>query len=164
MRSQLEAYLETLESLLDAGDTGQTLQRKHLPHARSDFLFTPGRPELSARGKVEVALPPVLLSGYCHVAEVDLDSQRIFYKRILNQQEADICTSALFLHEAQDFQAHWSEELQADPRDCTVVQTRSADNKLSWEVFGTLAHKIGPITRRSQFMELARVARVIYTD
>jgi hypothetical protein len=162
----LEEYLETLDSLLDAGDAGQTLRRKHLPHVKSGSLSALVRPELVARCRVEIALPPVLLLGYCHIAEVDFHSQRIYYKRILNQQEADASTGILFLQEAQTFvRPRWLAKLPVDlPKDCTVAQTRSADNGVTWKMLGTSACSMPTITRKSQFMELARVATVVYTD
>jgi hypothetical protein len=166
MNALLEAYSETLDSLLNAGDAGQTLRREHLPHV--DYHSWPAllHTELVGQDRVEVALPPVLLLGYCHIAEVNLQSQRICYKRVLNQQEGTDSTGVRYLHKAQTFARQgWLEELQADSlKDCTLAQTRSIDNEVTWKVLGSSAYTIGTITRKPQFMELARVARVIYTD
>jgi hypothetical protein len=159
MNALMEAYSETLESLLDAGDAGQTLRRKHLPHVKCHaFSALP-------QDRVEIALPPVLLLGYFHIAEVNLRSQHICYKRILNQQEADNSTGIWFLQEAQAFvRPRWLEKLQADLLDdCTLAQSRSADNQVTWKVLGSSACTIGTITQKPQFMELARVVRVVYT-
>jgi hypothetical protein len=166
MNALLEEYSETLDDLLDVGDAGQPLRRKHLPHVNCHSFSALLHPEQVGRGSVEIALPPVLLLGYCHIAEVNLRSQRIYYKRILNRQEADDSTDILFLQEAQIFvRPRWLEELQASSlKDCTLAQTRSADNGVTWKVLGPSACTIGVITRKPQFMELARVARVVYTD
>jgi hypothetical protein len=133
MNTILEGYMEILDGLLDAGDAGQTLRQEHFPHVRINSLLTLTQNVLGPKVRMEVALPPILLLGYYHIAEVDLSSQRIFYKRILKQQEAEACTNLFFLQEAHDFvRSCWIGELQTGPiEDCTIVQTRRADNVLS---------------------------------
>jgi hypothetical protein len=101
------------------------------------------------------------------VAEVDINSQRVRYKRILNQDESEACTDLLFIREAQAYvRKYWSTELCADSvENCIITQTRGTGKRLTWNRSTTQvdkAYRIGPITRQSQFMELARVARVDY--
>jgi hypothetical protein len=179
MNAYLKNHLDVLDSLLHAGDAGQPLRPEHVPHLGSLCgrpLTTIGHKTVS-RSRIEVALPPVILSDYCHVAEVDVNSQRICYKRILNQHESEACSDLLFLREAQTYvREYWSAKLHADSvENCIITQTRSDDKSLEWKISTTSvdntgstpknsACKIESITRQSQFMELARVARVDYTD
>jgi hypothetical protein len=171
MSTHLNKHLDILDRLLDAGDAGQPLRSEHLPHIGSlrRHLPTAIEHESVSRSKIEVALPPVLLSGYCHVAEVDINSQRVRYKRILNQDESETCTDLLFLREAQTYaRQYWAAELHADSIDnCIITQTRGTGKGLIWNVTsapGDNTCSMGSITRQSQFMELARVARVDYMN
>jgi hypothetical protein len=178
MSPSLERYMNIMDSLLEAGDAGQLLRPDHTPHIKSTCIWgvaTIGHHPV-AQHKVEIALPPVLLSGFCHVAEVDLHSRRIHYRRILDHQESRACTDLLFLQEAQaHVQLYWLDELHTVPgKGCSITQTRSVDGKATWKVYtprdnmqttsGKPACKIQSITHQSQFMELARVAKVNYTD
>lgn len=179
MSTYLKNHLDILDSLLHAGDAGLPLRPELLPHIEilcGRFLTTIGHKPLS-RSTIEVALPPVLLSGYCHVAEVDINSQRVRYKRILNQDESEACTDLLFLREAQAYaRKYWLGELRAGSvENCIITQTRSAEKGLAWEISTIPVDNAGStpknstrktesIAHQSQFMELARVVGVDYID
>lgn len=161
-------YLDALDSLLEAGDSGETLQAGQPTHSMLTDIIARYKPALL---RFEVALPPVVLAGYCHVAELDLAAQRIYYKRVLSHQEAQSSTGLACVQEAQDHAlSHWPGELHHErPERCVIIQTRNADNTVTWKVSASMAQEAGakltpikPITRQAQFMEMARIASVFY--
>lgn len=139
-----------LDSLLAAGDGGQSLQPCHLPHLQDT--------------KLRVALPALLVPHCFHVAEIDFSSRRIRYMEILGEAEANRHQNLALLHEAQEYSlAHWSDSLlRVEP--CRVQQTRDRTGNCIWSAFGRQGNMMMKTEHKSDFMELARQCVVTYDN
>jgi hypothetical protein len=147
MMDRRENYHQMLDSLLAAGDSGQSLQARHLPHLQDS--------------KMRVALPTLLMPQCFHVAEIDFGDGKSRYKEIVGAAEANR-RHDLLLPQAKEYSlAHWQDGLlRVEPS--LVRQTRHRSDDCTWSAFSRQGILLMQTEHRSDFMELARQCVVTY--
>jgi hypothetical protein len=150
MTDRRETYHHMLDSLLTAGDSGQSLQAWHLPYLHE--------------ARVRVALPAVLAPDCIHVAEISFGDGKIRYKEVVDNAEADRRNDLSLLPEAKEYSStHWKNSLLR-VESSLIRQTRHSSGNCTWSVFGRQGNMLMQTEHKSDFMELARRCVVTYDD
>ncbi|PSN59169.1 hypothetical protein BS50DRAFT_262176 [Corynespora cassiicola Philippines] len=155
-----DAYVRTLDSLLDAGDEGELLQEEHLEHV--EHVPRPMQTPML------VVLPGILVQDCFHVAQIfDREGEmRIRYKQTIHRHEVEGRDDLHFFSEARaHVSSHWGESVSR-PAPCRIRHTRDSQNVCTRSIVDRNGHVIRQIRHECEFMELASAAdcEVLYGE